>query len=257
LGLIVIVGLLILPYTPDAARRTLSMIDLSATLASPMEAEAALKGGISVVAPEIRAIITQPTLSRQIPSIRSAGDHRAYEFFVSRPPLATQLGRRLHPPLERYTVTQVGEDVYTVEDRGVLRGEARLIAATGDQRIYWFQGEFRSLANLLHFSGRMVLVMRYREIREGDRTIVESDPQLYVRVDNPFFHVMSKLLLPLITSLIDRRVNMIVEASNKLFDQAWTDPKGLYQRMATWVEVQPADLEAYRQTFIERESVTR
>jgi hypothetical protein len=257
LGLIAIVGLLVLSYTPDAACRTLSMIDLSVTLASPIKAEAALEGDVSVVAPEIQAIIARPTLSRQIPLIRTAGDRRAYEFFVSRPPLATQLARRLHPPLERYTVTQVGEDVYAVEERGFLRGEARLIAATSAQRIYRFQGEFRSLANLLHLSGRMVLVMRYREIREGDRTIVESNPQLYVWVDNPFFHIMSKLLSPLIMSLIDRRVNMIVEATTKLFDQAWTNPKGLHQRMATWSEMQPTDLEAYRQAFLEKESMTR
>lgn len=257
LSLIVVVGLLVVPCTSCPALRALPLTDLSAALASPVEAEAAVDIGLTIEDPEAREIIAKPTLRRQIPRIRFSGDRRTYEFLVSHPPLATQLARRLHPPLERYAVTQVGEGVYTVEDRGALRGEARLIAATGDQRFYRFQGEFRSLANLLRFTGRMVLILHYREVREGSRTSMESDPEFYLRIDHPFFHFVTKFLSPLITSLIDRRVNMIVEATSKLFDQVHTDPDGFYRQMSTWPEVQPADLEAFRQAFLSKEVAAR
>ena len=203
---------------------------------------------------QTREILAEPTLRRQIPRLRFVGDRRTYEFLVNRPPLATQLARRLHPPLERYTVTQVGEGIYTVEDLGALRGEARLIKVTGDQRVYWFRGEFRSLANLLRFTGRMVLVLNYREVREGGRTYIESDPDFYLRIDHLFYGFLAKLLTPLINLLIDRRVNMIAEATNKLFDHVVTDPGGLYREMATWQEVRPEDLEAYRRALIDRNS---
>lgn len=236
---------------------TSHLVGLSTALASATELTPVLKPGVAIDDSQTLEIIAQPTLRRQIPPIRVVGDRRTYEFLVTRPPLATQLARRLHPPLERYTVTQIGEGVYTVEDRGALRGEARLIAATGDQRIYRFQGEFRSLANFLRFTGRMVLILHYREVREGGRTSMESDPDFYLRIDHLFFHVMTKLLSPLITSLIDRRVNMIVEATRTLFDQVQTDPKGLYRQMSTWPEVHSADLEAYRHAFVEKESALR
>ena len=200
---------------------------------------------------QTREILAHPTLHRQIPRIRFAGDRRTYEFLVSHPPLATQLARRLHPPLERYTVTQVGEGIYTIEDRGALRGEARLIKVTDDQRVYWFRGEFRSLANLLRFTGRMVLVLNYREVQDGGRTYIESDPGFYLRIDHLFFGYLVKLLTPLINHLIDRRVTMIAEATSKLFDKVVTDPGGLYQEMATWQEVRPEDLKAYRRTVIQ------
>jgi len=254
LGLIVVVGLLVVACTLHPALRALPLTDLSAALASPVEAEAAVDIGLTSDDPQTREIIAQPTLRRQIPRIRLSGDRRTYEFLVSHPPLATQLARRLHPPLQRYTVTQIGEGVYTVEDRGALRVEARLIAATGDQRIYRFQGEFRSLANLLHFTSRMVLILQYREVREGSRTSMESDPEFYLQIDNPFFHFVTKLLSPLISSLIDRRVNMIVEATSKLFDQVHTDPDGFYRQMATWPEVQTTDLKAFRQAFLSKEA---
>jgi hypothetical protein len=226
-------------------------------LALAAELKPTLQPGLTIDDPQTLEIIAQPTLRRQIPRIRVSGDRRTYEFLVSHPPLATQLARRLHPPLERYTVTQVEEGIYTVEDRGALRGDARLIAATGNQRIYRFQGEFRSLANLLHFAGRMVLVLRYHQVLEEGRTSMESDPEFYLQIDHPFLHVMTKLLSPLISSLIDRRVNMIVEATSKLFDQVYTDPDGFYRQMATWPEVQPAGLEAFRQAFLSKEAQAR
>lgn len=251
-SLVLVVGLFLVPRTPHFAPRTWPFGGLFAAFGSPADASAALLTGLTIDDPETREIITRPTLRRQIPPIRFAGDRRTYEFLVTHPPLATQLARRLHPPLQRYTVTQVGEGAYTIEDRGALRGDARLIAATGDQRVYRFQGEFRSLANLLRFTGRMALILRYREVREGNRTYMESEPDFYLRIDHQFLHVMIKLLSPLISGLIDRRVNMIVEATRKLFDRVQTDPEGLYQQMATWREVQPADLEAYRLAFMDK-----
>lgn len=201
---------------------------------------------------ETREILAQPTLRRQMPPIRFVGDRRTYEFLVSSPPLATQLARRLHPPLERYTITQVGEGSYTIEDGGALRGEARLIKATGDRRVYWFKGEFRSLANLLRFTGRMVLVLEYREVQEGGQTYNESAPDFYLRIDHLFYGFMAKLLTPLINYLIDRRVSMIAEATSKLFDQVMEDPEGLYREMLTWKEVRPEDLEAYRRAVVHK-----
>jgi len=253
----VIVGFLVLPGSMCFAPYTALFTDLCAVLSVPTVAEAAREESVAIEDRESREIIAHSTLRRQIPRIRFAGDRRTYEFLVLHPPLATQLARRLHPPLERYTVTQIGDGVYTVEDRGAIRGDARLITATDNQRVYRFQGEFRSLAHLIRFTGRMVLILRYREMQEEGRTFVDSDPDFYLRIDHPFFDLITKLLSPLIGSIIDRRVHMIVEATRTLFDRVQTDPKGLYQQMSTWPEVQPTDLEAFRQAFLGKEAVAR
>lgn len=233
----------------------LVLADVSVLFASTDGARFPSHAGVAIDDQQTREILAQPTLRRQIPRLRFPGDHRTYEFLVSHPPLATQLARRLYPPLERYTVTQVAEGYYTVEDRGALRGEARLIQATDGLRVYRFEGEFRSLANLLRFSGRMVLVLEYHEVEEGGRTYMESDPNFYLRIDHAFFGFMVRLLNPLIHFILDRRVNMIVEASTKLFEQVVKDPEALYREMATWKEVRPEDLEAYRQAFLAKNPV--
>ncbi len=202
---------------------------------------------------QTREILAQPTLRQQIRTIRFPGDRRTYEFLVNHPPLATQLARRVHPPLERYTVTEVGPGAYTVEDRGALRGEARLVTASEDRRVYRFSGEFRSLANLLRFTGRMVLILDYHEVQEAGRSYIESDPDFYLKIDHVFYGFMAKLLAPLIRLIIDRRVEMITEATTSLFDRVVKDPEGLYLEMVTWKEVRPEDLQAYRQAFISKE----
>lgn len=259
----VVVGLLSMTDTPHLVREgvhegapvpTWRPLDLSDALAVPTEAEAALQDGAVGDDAETREIIAQPTLRRRIPLVRLAGDRRTYEFLVMHPPFATQLARRLYPPLERYTVTQVEEGRYTVENRGALRGEARLIAAMRNQRIYRFHGEFRSLAHLIRFTGRMVLIVRYREVREGSRTFMDSDPDFYLRIDHPAFHMMTKFLSPLVGLILDRRVAMIVEATRTLFDRVQTDAKGLYRQMKAWPEIQPGDLEAFRQAFLSKET---
>lgn len=256
-GLTALVGLLVISGSIHSALCSVPFTGIVVASMLSTEAEAALENGALIEDREIREIIATPTLRRRIPPIRFTGDRRTYEFLVTHPPLATQLARRLHPPLERYTVTQVTEGVYTVEDRGALRGDARLISARDDQRIYRFQGEFRSLAHLIRFSGRMVLILRYHQMQEEGRTFMDSDPELYLQIDHPLFHMMTKLLSPLIGSIIDRRVHMIVEATRTLFDRVQTDPMGLYQQMHTWPEVQPIDLEAFRQAFLGKEAIAR
>jgi hypothetical protein len=37
----------------------------------------------------------------------------------------------------------------------------------------------------------------------------------------------------------------------------YTDPDGFYRQMATWPEVQPAGLEAFRQAFLSKEAQAR
>jgi hypothetical protein len=226
------------------------LVVVAAVWASPTETRPSSFPALAIEDQETREILERPTLRRQFPRIRFVGDRRTYEFLVDHPPLATQLARRLHPPLERYTVTQVGEGVYTIEDRGALRGEAKLVKAMADQRVYWFKGEFRSLANLLRFAGRMVLILHYREVREGGRTYMQSDPDFYLRIDHLFFGFMVRLLTPLINLLIDRRVGMIAEATGKLFEQVVSDPEALYRQMTSWNEVRPEDLEAYRRALL-------
>lgn len=203
-----------------------------------------------VTDPAARQIMAQPTLRHALPPLRLAGSRRAYEFLLDHPVLALQIARRLHPPMQRYTMTQVAEGQYHVEALGALRGTAQLIVTEPGRRAYRIDGEFHSLANLLRFSGRMVATLGYRELRNRDTVLIETDPFVYLRIDNVVLGLMTQLLTPLVSRLIDRRVEMLAEGGRIVLARVTDDPGGLYREMTQWPEFKPDDLALFRQTFL-------
>jgi hypothetical protein len=168
---------------------------------------------------------------------------------MDRPPFAATLARHLHQPLERYHITDTTSGTYTVDDMGSLRGSLRLVARAPGWRVYFVEGQFRSLAHLLRLSGSMVYTLEYRERWEGNESYVEVDPQLFLRLDNIVAHGILKVLAPLLHGIIDRRVANLTDAAQIVSERLTKDPRGLYQEIRTWPDVRPEDLEDYRQAF--------
>lgn len=189
------------------------------------------------------------TLARQLQPVRFHGTLRTTEWLLDRPPLATTLARHLHPPLERYHVTDRGASAYTVDDEGALRGEFRLVARGLDRRVYFVEGQFRSLAQLLKLSGNMVFTLEYRELKIQSDSYVEVTPQLFLRLNNVAAHAILKVLAPLLHGIIDRRVANLAEAAQVVGQRVSKDPSALYREMRTWPDVRPEEAEAFRLAF--------
>lgn len=196
-----------------------------------------------------RTVVERYTLARQLQTIRIIGTLKTTNWVLDRPPLAATLARHLHPPLERYHITEQRDGLYAVDDMGALRGSVRLVARAAERRVYLIEGQFRSLAHLLPLSGSMVFTLTYREHWEGNDSYVEIDPQLFVRLDNALVHGILKILAPLVHGVIDRRVDHLTAAAQVVSQRLTEDPQGLYREIRTWPDVRPAELEEYRQAF--------
>jgi hypothetical protein len=196
-----------------------------------------------------RTVVERYTLARQLRTVRIIGTLKTANWVLDRPPLAATLARHLHPPLERYHITEQGSGLYAVDDMGSLRGSVRLVARAPERRVYFVEGQFRSLAHLLTLSGGMVFTLTYREHWEGNESYVEVDPQLFVRLNNVLVHGVLKILAPLIHGVIDRRVENLTAAAQVVSQRLTQDPQGLYREVRTWPDVRPAELEEYRHAF--------
>ncbi len=205
--------------------------------------------GLPVSDPAARAVIEEYTLARQLKPVRFAGTVRTADWLMDRPVLATALARHLYPALEHYHVTEGEDRRYLIDDMGSLRGSFRLVARGPERRMYFVEGSFRSLADLLKLSGSMVFTLQYRERWENGESQVEVEPQLYLRIDSALVHGVLKVLAPLLHGTIDRRVASLTEASQVVGARLAKDPQGLYREMQAWPEMRPADLDAYRQAF--------
>lgn len=196
-----------------------------------------------------REVVERYSLARHLKTVRFVGTLKSTDWILDRPPFAATLARHLHPPLERYHVSDNGNGTYAVDDRGALRGSLRLVARAPERRVYFVEGEFRSLAHLLKLTGNMVFTIEYRERSDGDESYVEVDPQLFLRLDNIVVHGILKVLAPLLNGIIDRRVANLTAAAQIVSSRLTRDPQGLYQEIRTWPDVRPEDLEAFRQAF--------
>lgn len=205
--------------------------------------------GLPIEDSATREVVERYTLARQLKPVRFIGSLKTTDWMMDRPPFAATLARHLYPPLERYHITDKGNGHYDVDDLGALRGSVRLIARGPERRIYFVEGQFRSLAHLLKLSGSMVFTLEYRERWEGNESYVEVDPQLFLRLDNVVVHGILKVLAPLLHGIIDRRVANLTMAAQIVSQRLTKDPGSLYREIRTWSDVRPEDLEEYRRAF--------
>lgn len=205
--------------------------------------------GLAIEDPAAREVVERYTLARQLKPVRFIGTLKTTDWVMDRPPFAATLARHLYPPLERYHITDKGNGYYEVDDLGALRGTVRLIARAPERRVYFVEGQFRSLANLLKLSGSLVFTLEYRERWEGNEFYVEVDPQLFLRLDNVVAHGILKVLAPLLHGIIDRRVANLTAAAQIVSQRLTKDPKGLYREIRTWSDVRPDELDEYRRAF--------
>jgi hypothetical protein len=187
---------------------------------------------------------------RALAPVRFASTLRTTEWLLDHPPLAAALARHLHSPLERYHLRPVGAGRYEVNDERALRGTLRLVAAAPSRRVYVCEGQFRSLAHILTLHGAMVFTLEYRQLGDGSQPLMEVAPQLFLRLDNLLAHGLLKDLGPLLHGVIDRRVASLTAATLAGGERSTRDAGGLYREMATWPDLQPGDLEAFRTAFL-------
>lgn len=214
-------------------------------------AEAAFTlSGLAINDPPTREVVERHSLERNLSPVRFPATIHITEWLLDRPDLAATLARHLHPPLERYHIVRRDDGSFDVSDLEALRGSFRLVARGGNRRVYFGQGQFRSLTHLLTLSGGMVFTLEYGDDLQGSDHTVEVRPRLYIRLDNMLAHGVLKAIAPLLHGIIDRRVANLTAATQIVGERISRDPLGLYREMQTWQDVRPEDLDAYRQAFL-------
>jgi hypothetical protein len=188
--------------------------------------------------PAVRQVLERHTIFRAVDPVRFVGRREHEEFLLDHLPLAVTMARHLYPPLERYDISEQASHVYDVNDRGAIHGHLRGVAAASGRRVYLVEGEFRSRTYLVHFTGAMVITLRYTEEQEtGGGPILRNEPHLYVRIDNILMHGLLKLFSPLIHRIIDRRVGTLAAAAEVVSTRMTNDPGGLYREMKGWTDI--------------------
>ena len=195
--------------------------------------------GFEIEDAAVRRVVEGYTISQALQPLRLILRLEDEEFLLDRPPMLAALARRLHKGLEPYKVTVRENEPghYDVEDPGVLRGSVRLVASAPGRRVYFAQGDYRALANLLHLTGAMVVTLRYRQGEDPGEPTLVNEQHLYIRIDNVVVHGLLKVLSPLIHAIINKRAANGNSAAEELSIRVTKDPAGLYMEMKDWPEI--------------------
>ncbi len=211
---------------------------------------AVVLGGLAISDPPAEGVVESPTIVRSLQPVRIPSTLRTIEWLLDRPVIATTLARHLYPELERYHVSQRTDGTYDVNDQNSLRGVFRLVARRGTYRVYFCEGEFRSLSWLMKLTGNMVFALDYRE---PEAATTEITPELYVRLNNVVAHGVLKMISPLLNGIIDRRVASLTKASLAVGERITKDPASLFREMQSWPDVRREELEEFQQAFLHPE----
>jgi hypothetical protein len=124
--------------------------------------------------------------------------------------------------------------VVWADDRKGLTGRIELLQATQGQLVYYAQGTYKN--GFIRIPGRVALVTRYAEGREGDAFYVENTVSAYVKVDAPVLDPVARLFRPLVERIMNKRVAWFFGKANQLMTKLTQDPEAVLQKLppGTW-----------------------
>jgi hypothetical protein len=180
----------------------------------------------------VKEVVEDFTVHRQMGGLRLLGSEAVLGHLVVHPEFTASLAQAAG--VLNYTVRREGPAAYWADDHKGLAGRIELLQATQGQLVYYAQGTYEK--GFIRIPGRVALVARYAEGKEGDAFYVENAVSAYVRVDAPMLDPVARLFRPLVERIMNKRVAWFFGKANKLMTKLTQDPEAVLQKLppGTW-----------------------
>jgi hypothetical protein len=98
------------------------------------------------------------------------------------------------------------------------------------------QGRYKR--GIIRIPGRLALVVRFSEGRDGDSFYVENTVSGYVRLDGALLDPLARLFRPLVARIMEKRVRWFFRKVSRLMTRLSEDPEAILQKLPaeTWRE---------------------
>ena len=182
----------------------------------------------------VKEVVEDFTVHRQMGGLRLLGSEAVLGHLVMHPEFTASLAQAAG--VLKYSVRRQGPAEYWADDRKGLTGRIELLQATQGQLVYYAQGTYKN--GFIRIPGRVALVARYAEGREGDAFYVENTVSAYVRVDVPLLDPLARLFRPIVERIMNKRVAWFFGKANELMTKLTQDPEAVLQKLPpdTWQE---------------------
>ncbi len=180
----------------------------------------------------VKEVVEDFTLHRQMSGLRLLGSEAVLGHLVMHPEFTASLAQAAG--VLKYSVKRQGPAEYWADDHRGLTGRIELLQATEGQLVYYAQGMYKN--GIIRIPGRIAVVVRYTEGKEGDSFFVENTVAAYVRVDGPLLDPLARLFRPIVERIMNRRVAWFFRKANELMTKLTQDPEAVLQKLPpdTW-----------------------
>ncbi len=200
--------------------------------------------------PRAKEVITKPTISRVSELPRLPVSLRQYEFLMDHPRLSMVLAHIYDPSLDLYKIEVRPDGLIHVDDPAGLAGDVELVNSIPGRRVYFISGHFDILK--MRFNGHVVLMTSYSERLGGAGASVDSTTTSYIKVNNAFVGLLTRLMTFLFPKKVDERIGRFANAVKRVAIVVHDDPADTYRKLAASGEVGPEELKEFARMFLSR-----
>lgn len=192
----------------------------------------------------LAGVVNDYTTYRIVPPLTVPIQKSTYDFLLDRPVLATAVVRNLG--LGTYRLTQVGPATFQGEDGEGAEGTVMLLYQDTTRRIYYLKGSQRGyLFPLVTGEGIAMLNYHVKLGVDGDE-VVETRVTVVSRLDNPILATLVRIFRPILQRIVNDKLTRAFDVVHKLGRRMAKEPERLSRQVATFPDIDKADLEAFQ-----------
>jgi hypothetical protein len=191
----------------------------------------------------IGAVLDKPTTVGLVGPIQTPVTAQLYDYLLDRPPLIAALSE--HLGLGRYQFVPQGPNQYWVNDGDGAEGLLTLLYHDPSRRIYYLRGYHKGRL-FPTVRGTAVIFMHSMPTSTLDGGLaVQTSLVIYTKLDNAVLAGLARVLRPLISEAVTRKLSRGVEVAHRLGAAIAEDPKRI-ARLAAFVSwLSPAELQTF------------
>ncbi|MFQ5801381.1 MAG: hypothetical protein ACE5JQ_00620 [Candidatus Methylomirabilales bacterium] len=180
----------------------------------------------------LKEVVEDFTLHREISGLRLMGGQAVFEYLLEHPDFAADLARAAG--VLKYTVERRGEVEYWANDHKGITGHFEILQAKVGRRVFYAKGKYKK--GIFRIPGRMALVMRFSEEKDGDFPSVENTLSAYIRLDAALLDPLARLFRPIVAQIMEKRIRWFFRKANRLMTRLYEDPESVLERLTpeTW-----------------------
>jgi hypothetical protein len=197
---------------------------------------------------EVRKLVDDPTILRRLPARLFRTDRHTYQYLLDHLPLSSKLSGLLG--FGGYRVKELeGGRLHGDDGRGVT-GDFWVVYGDSTKRVFLGEGSYDSWFTP-KVSGKVVMVVEYKEVPFGSKAAEGPGPTMATRVD---VYVRTNRVVGYILDFLgrtaDKKLTKLISSAQLTSEKLSSEPRKVWGMMISSGRFAPGELESFRSAIM-------